>query len=448
MSGRVKGRPGEKSSGDQEAAWARWLQGKGPPPEAPAALEAERFLQSREGPPPELPGPLAAALATVLADAGDVTTLARLADAAPRDLAKAARRALHELRRKGIPTPERRPEATAPAQARGAPGGATGEAAGVETRDPDAADRRATLTAPFGAGERVVVFRFRGPGDRRLHAGVATLSDRLGLLDLQLLLGKARLYSEMARGAAERVPAAEVPFALAAARVTAAAERSRAAGRLVPEHFGVFRSLVRPEALPPARHPADALPVLPAPDAAATFPLFEAPELRSWLPAEEALQALAKRFEQIGASPVLLTEAQRRERYAEAYEQALFGLWTEKERQALALRLQDAAHVAAAHQRAEIAGRLLGIRTALLATPEPHRLPFCRQLLLRPFLQQLPPEVLSGLSPDLAPGSVLGAPGGGREGTADGGLLWTGHSPGGLAEGGLLLPGHHPGAPR
>jgi hypothetical protein len=288
----------------------------------------------------------------------------------------------------------------------------------------------------------VVVFRFRGPGDRRLHAGVATLSDRQGLLDLQLFLGKARLYQEMARGAAERVPAAEVPFPLVATRVTAAAERSRTNGRLLPEHFGAFRSLVRPEGLPPASHPAEGLAALSVPDAESTYALFEAPELRSWLPAEAALQALAKRFEEIGRSPLVLPESRRHERYAEAFEQALLSLWEATESERLAQRLQDAAWVAAAHQRDEIAGRLLGVREALLAASEPHHLPFCRQLLLRPFLEQLPPEVTPLLAQGLATGSMA------RRGEQESGLLWTGSPPYGETDGNLLSPVLHDGARR
>lgn len=433
--GRSEGRKtaGRKTAATQDA-WIRWLREDAPPPgplEA-ASYAAKRFLAAREEPPPELPEPLALAVTAILGEDDDTATLGRLAQSGPRELTKAARRALHELKRKGLAVPETAPVDPAPRRA-------------SETlAEADAEDRRATMTAPFGEGERVAVFRFRGPGDRRLHAGVATWSDRLGLVDLQLFLGSARLYQEMVRGAAERLPVAEIPFAIVARRLARAADVSRSAGRLLPEHYGAFRSLVRPESLPLVAHPAEGLTAGPPPDAQATYALFEEPELRSWLPDKAALASLGKRFDEIGQSPVVLSGAQRQERFTDAFEEVLRSLWTEAERDALGLRLLDAAHVAAAHRRQEIAARLLGAREALLAAPEPHRIPLCRQLLLRPILGKLPPEVLEGVAPGLVPAE------GGAPPVTESGLLWTGRAPaaGAASDGSLIAPGHPQGARR
>jgi hypothetical protein len=126
---------------------------------------------------------MVAALVSALVERRDADTLARLSESPHRELAKAARKALHDLRRMGVEVSEPRSDASL----------ATGPAPAAAGPDLEGLfdQRRASITAPFGDGERVLVLRFRAAGDRRLHAGVANLSEEQGLRDLQLFLGKS-----------------------------------------------------------------------------------------------------------------------------------------------------------------------------------------------------------------------------------------------------------------
>ena len=412
MSRRHKGRPGKPApTGVSAQAWCEWLQGpaEAPPPEPHAAAEACRAYLRAPGDPPAATGALAEALVRCLAEVGDAAPLQRLAEQGGKALAKAARRALHGLRRKGVDVGEARPTRPAPRPTR----------ADAPTED----DRRATLTAPFGDGDRVLVFRFRGAGDRRLHAGVATISDHQGLRELELFLGNARLYQSMARQAAERVPAAAVPFEFAYHRLARAAAERRDLGKLVPEVWGACRSLL---STPPstAPHPADDLAVGERPGADAWGPLWDRPEIQTWMPSQDLLQALAQRFQEVLGSELLVTEEQRIEQLGHALDEQVTALLAGPGRARWAERLQDAAWVAHAQRASKTAGQLLALRVELLEAEAPEHLPFFRQLVLRPFVPQLPPDLAATLAPGLAP-EPTAAPGLAPAPRQEGPLLWT-----------------------
>lgn len=444
---------GRKSTRDQsrklESAWARWLDGEGPLPlggplgvEVAGAgassqtsedtVDVDGLIADPSGllPDPDSPlsGPMTSALVAALTARKDGASLARLAESPHRDLAKAARKAMHEFKRRGVELHTQRH--TSPT---------TGGSAGRGETEIEANHRRASMTAPFGDGDRVVVLRFRSAGDRRLHAGVGNLSDEHGLRDLQLFLGKSSLYQQMAREMGQKVPTGEVPFEVATWRLVTAAERSRALGRLLPEHWSIFRSLAKPETETPPTHPAETLDVSTLPDPESTYALWEDPVLRAWMAPRALLEGLARRLSEIEDSHIVISDGQRTDRLAKAVDEAAEALVAGDRRSLLALRLQDAAWIASTQRREGVAGLLLALREALLGSAEPHRLPFCRQLLVRPFLARIPPALAAHLAPGV-PGAV--------EGDLDDPetpLLWTpgsgSPSTGDQGGGGQIVPG-------
>ena len=421
-------------------AWRAWLADDGG--EAPSGGDAQApalqtFLTGDGAPPTSITGDLATALVEHLTDARDADRLTRCAEHGDKALAKAARRALHGLKRQGVEVPE-------------VDTGPRHRMAPRTTADDE--QSRCVMTTPFGDGDRVYVFRFRGTGDRRLHAGVATLSDDKGLRDLDLYLGNARLYQAMARQADERVPAANVAFEWMLTRLFAAVERTKAAGRLLPEHWSALRSLLkRPEAPPP--HPAETLSPGEVPDAAGQFSLWQTPAIRAWSPPQEWLAALGGRFGEVLGSEVMVHDMLREQRLADALDEALDTLFEGDGRAQWAARLQDAAWVSHEKRADDVAAPLLALRDQLLSHERPATLPFWRQLVIRLFANRLEPQVAQRLAPGM-PAPEVGAVAPPK--TDDQPLLWTpdqGNDPtrgggdgggqGGAPEGGggLIIPG-------
>lgn len=424
--GRHKGR----GPGQSVQAWTGYLRGDGvaPGPVTGPVDAAAELLAGTSDAIPQVTGDVAEALGVALGEDGKVDLLVRCSTEGSRDLAKAARRALHAQRRRGTDVPQIRSRGAAALLGGSAP-------------DPYA-DARAYTTAPFGHGNRILLFRFRSTTDRVLYAAMANLSDEHGLRDLQLYRGGAKVFRTMVTESGANLPGARIPFGRALHLLQRAVATTGQAGRLVPEHLGTLRTLLGHDWPVSPDHPADDLTPSAVPRDDAMFALWGLPGLRTWIPAEETLTEVTASMGEALESTLVINEQQRRERLDEILDKAVAGELDGPAAQRWAERLLDAAWVMHENQRSTEAAQLLAVRQQLERAEPPSGLVFFRQLVGRLLLERLPP----GIAADLIPG--LGRDGINREAAEDGeadpgGVLWT---PGSSTEpreggaGGLIIP--------
>ncbi|MFH2009534.1 MAG: hypothetical protein ABI333_23275 [bacterium] len=414
-------------------AWVDYLRGGDAPEELSAAKAAMQLVSGASDEIPAVSGDLASALTTVLGEANAWDTLARCIDRGSRDLAKEARRALHAARRRGAEVPRLRKAEPA--------------AAGSSTKRDTQQDARALMTAPFADGDQVLVLRFRGQ-DRQLYAGVAMVSDRTGLRDLQLYRSGAKLYRTLTAETQDKLSAAEVPFARALHVLERAASLSQQHGRLPAQPYHTARQLLGTSWNASAVHPAASLEPSAVPDDATLYALWETPELRTWLPDTPLLDELSHGVSEVLASTILINDQQRLTQLEELLSKLLAKLFDPEGSARWGNRLEDAAWVASQNRRPREAGHLLAVRAELEGAEDPVQLPFCRQLLGRTLVGRIPPQ----LSPDLVPGapavdapSPLAIESVDPEAQTPGGVIWTpgsdrNPSPGSRG-GGLIVPG-------
>ncbi|WP_434381427.1 hypothetical protein [Melittangium boletus] len=269
----------------------------GLPPEAVA--RARPWASAPAAAPPAdvaaLPEPLALALLEGAVQAGAAALAEALAGAENKVLAKAARKALYQLRSRGIavasPVRPSAPEAPDAPPAEALP---------------------ALLTSIDGTGERVLEIPrlLRGGG---VEAIQVLTSDETGVTRLQVAEMNRGDYRRAARQATSPGPdaAVELPLAEALERLAQAAGLNLRTGTAFPPGLdAVLRHLdVRPR--------EDAPPALPAPEpederlAQEAHALHDEEEMRGWLPPLSALEHLARAVAELRQSPLTLTPAQR-----------------------------------------------------------------------------------------------------------------------------------------
>jgi hypothetical protein len=423
-----RGRKKKKAKGGQGArkAWIAFLRGEGVAPgQLSDEVQAARDLVSGSGERlPEVSGEVAEALAVVLAEQQQVEPLVRCAEQGTKSLAKASRRALHGLKRRGAEVPR-----------------ITSKAAGDEAAETDAhEDARAVMSAPFGNGDRGLVFRYRGTTDRVLHSGLAMVSDHAGIRDLQLFRGGAKTYRSMLESARTSLTLAPVPIGYALGLVEQGARDTEARGRLLPDLYRSLRQHLGDGWPEPGAHPGADLEPAALPDAEGQFKLWELPEIRTWLADSELTNELAAGIGEVLSSTIVLSETQRLERLGEVLDQMTAKVFDDRGRPLWLARLRDAAYVASQNRRGDEAARLLAVRESLAGSDTPEQLPFCRQLVARPLLGRLPEPFASGLIPGL-PAAPEAEPAPEPESPS---LLWTPDSdpePGPEGGGGLIVPG-------
>ncbi len=428
-----RGRPKAKGrrSGRTLGAWTRYLRGEGVAPGAVTAQvdAAAELLAGTSEAMPDVTGEVAEALTAALGADEKIDLLVRCTAEGGRDLAKAARRALHAQRRRGAEVPR------------------------VSTRsakDPTAsdandlhADARAHATAPFGDGNQILLFRFRAAADRVLYAAMANTTDELGLRELQLYRGGAKVYRTMVNESGGQVVGAAIPFGLALHRVQRAAATCGQIGRLVPGEMGTLRTLLGHDWPVSDSHPADNLTPSEVPADEALFALWDLPELRTWLPGAETLRVITESMDQVMSSSLVVPDQQRRAQLSELLDEAIASELHGTLRDRWAERLSDAAWVMHENQRPREASQVLAVRQQLQQTEAPTEIHFFRQLLGRLLLERLPPDLVTDLVPGVVRDSLPGeADEDGRDNPGE--ILWTPGSstePGKGGGGGLIIPG-------
>jgi hypothetical protein len=250
-----------------------------------------------------LPEPLALAILEGTVLAGSPTLAEALAGSGHKALVKAAKKALYRLRSRGVEVAEpARPPAPEPSRA------------AVAT--PEALP--AVLTSIDGTGERVleVARPLRGGG---VEAIQLLLSDEHGVERIQVVETNRGEYRRVVKQATSPGPdaAVEIPHAEALERLAAAVGLNlRTHTAFPPGLDAVLRHLgVQARNVPPA---------LPAPEpdderlAHEAHTLHDEPELRGWLPPMSELETLAFKVDELEASPLALTPAQRNEEIIQA----------------------------------------------------------------------------------------------------------------------------------
>lgn len=271
------------------------------------------------------------ALLAWLVERGDAERLARLGDGADRALAKRARKALHVLRTRGVaaPKPEKRE---------------------FRPHGPFAPAEELSLASMIdGRGERIVwLVRAADPG---LDIFEAQLSDTRGILGFTTANAPRKEWrAHAARVVAdERMAVARVSERHARQLIEEGYRSTLAAGRVPPDEFARAR-LGMGHHEPEQRHPAlDLAPPLPLAEARARLAALHAlPELRTWIPPEEALPALDLEVGNIVTSKLIVDPLQRKEQLAAAVEKVAAATLASGYRQLLAARLYETALLLAA----------------------------------------------------------------------------------------------------
>jgi hypothetical protein len=249
----------------------------------------------------------------------DVARVEALAASPDRAVAKAARRALYQLRSAGVAARAPVPEPPPPAP------------------EPDAPLSLPSLRSPpDGTGEFLLMVARPVKGGLAVHEVV--VSDELGLLahvELETSRGAWRRSLREARGK----PVEEISLEDARALLAEGVRCNLATRTPLPQGAEAMlrRLAVEPAAsLPPPLPPpedGDAALALEAAD------LHHEPELRSWLPPEPELRVLAARVNEVQAGVLALSEQQRAEQLTERVRAMAEAFFTEERSRLYARRL-------------------------------------------------------------------------------------------------------------
>ncbi len=331
-------------------------------------------------------------LPSAVADAlerSDAEALLALAEGADRALRKAAKRALHLLRSKGVEIPE-------PVLDR--------NAATAEAQPPPEAEREPLrLTAFDGAGERAFFVPLKALHGYTLYVGI--VSDAHALLELATQdLSRRQLKSYFAALPAEtRDVLREV--ALGEGADLLRPSLAQAQGPLGPLARTLLAAL--PEPQPPQERDGDAA---QAPGALAeTIELFRTPVFASYVPDRASIDKLSQSLSAVVQSPLYVDETQRLAQLRRVVEQATVAFFDVDRRRRYALRAAEAAEVFR-FQGADLdAGRALALAEALRGEREVLEIPFARGfferlLNLEAALKPAPP---AAAPPPVAPALIV-----------------------------------------
>lgn len=299
-------------------------------------------------------GPDAAVLIEALGSirtAAAAAALAAVADlVADRGLRKTARRALHELRRRGIVPPPRPTRAAV---------------------HPVPMPIEGLVSAFDGRGDRLVWLLRPLPEGRTLLVA-ARLHEPGGLQELDTTeVSRKQVRAarrELAAGAGLRLVTAD--WRVLDALLVEADARAAAAGR--GRAYAKVRARLTAE--PPAApaEPTSARVQVPEGDeaerlVAGSSALLAEPELASWWPPQEALAPFLAEVAALEESPLVLSPAQQEERVLGVVRRAAAALFPPAD---LARRLEGTAYVLAESGRERAAVQALAVAAALRARPE------------------------------------------------------------------------------
>ena len=346
-----------------------------------------------------LPPALALPLLDAALAAGRQDVLAAAAAHPQREIAKAGKRILYQLKLRGAPVPEvprARPLSPPPPPAEPAP---RSYASGIDS-----------------GGERIYWMARNVPG-KGVEVVQATVDDERGIVELVIGWVGRKVYRGLGQellGHGASMSVAEVDRERALAEVVAAAALNASTGAPLPE--GASAWLARQGAVPAPPEPG--LPALPEEEEraalAASGALHRLPLLRGWLAHEEALRALANRLDEISVSSLYVDEAQRAAAASSAVEDALVAYLDDGRRRLWARRLGATAEHLLRLGDAEGA-RLAGAAARALAGAgsgaDAARIPFARLLVTK----ALPEAAQGAPAPRFAPaaeGSLILSPSG------------------------------------
>jgi hypothetical protein len=271
--------------------------------DAPSATDTEKSLRLAANPAAasvadveSLPEALALEVLEAAVRAKAVPLAEALTASKMRALAKAAKRALYQLRSAGVPVPEK-PVAPAPS---------------TKASVPEPAEEFPCLLSPVtGSGEQalLLVRPQRGGG---LENFQVVITDEAGMVSLdrgEASRGKFRKLVRDFRGQ----PGAPVEIGREQARELLGVAAGVNQATRTPYPQGADDALRAFDAKPTA---AKDLPAIEADDerlAARGHTLHQEPEMAPWLPPESELRLLAKSLDEAAQSPLELTPAQRHE---------------------------------------------------------------------------------------------------------------------------------------
>lgn len=312
-----------------------------------------------------------------------VAAAQRLADSGDKAQAKAAKKALYQLKSAGLSVPEKKAEAPL--------------AAAPESKDEEL---RGIVSPILGNGERLLLVprAVRGGGLEMIQA---VFNDELGIVQLTLGDSNRSQYKKQLKLMKEGkgVSAIDIPRDEALRLLGHALWLNSQSGNAPPpnadavvRHVGAKVEPYYPE-LPP---PQDGDATL----AVEGYSLHDEPEIQAWLPPEEELRRLGLKMDEVATSKLYVDDAQRGEQLARVFVKAAEDWFTRERKQLYARRLWEMARYFDATNRQ---------RKAELARAEARRLFHDAPGLFSPFAQRLFEKVLM-FTQTLNKGGALPAP--------------------------------------
>jgi hypothetical protein len=312
---------------------------------------ARAFL---EGDVDLMPGALAAPeverLVAFLVGRSDMARLQRLGESRDKAVAKAARKAVHLLRTRGVPAP--------------APEKKVYRLKGPYAPESDTPSMASIID---GRGERVMWLARVTPDGFDVFQ--AETSETRGLVGFSVGSVSKKDWRSHVSGILNAEKNMVVRAASSHVRwlIEQAYERTLAAGRTLPEEFARARLDLGPVDKP-EHHPAlDLAPPLAVEEARARgASLHELPECASWIPPEDAVAKLDVELGQIATSKLVVSHADRADQVARAIEKLADEALTPHYRALLAERLHETALILVA-RHAEDEARLATAVAAWIA---------------------------------------------------------------------------------
>lgn len=281
------------------------------------------------------------------------------AESADKQVRREARRALYRLQQRGV------------AAAASEPAAPTTVAALPPTIE-------AYLSAVDGRGDQLIWLVRPQPGGV-LHL-FAVVNDPEGLKEVALHSATRKALKTLRQELEQRheVRLASIDWRHADFLVHRAFEWARAAGARMEGDYPGLRAQFAREA-PAERSPLPA-PVADAEALARSAELLGEPELRTWFRPPDELEPFVREFGGVQDSPLVLNEAQQRERYDDIIGRAIDAIFGGDLRPAWARRATELARYLAATRRPERAAEAGAVAAALEGGAAPHTLPLCDQL--------------------------------------------------------------------
>jgi hypothetical protein len=304
-----------------------------------------------------------------------VGDLWRLSQVTIRPVAKAAKRALYLLKLRGVEVGEGPLTLVQPLGI---------EASPQREPRPEPSEQEPCMLTPIdGFGDRALWI----PLKRKVgyYVSQSLLSDITGVQvcdGTEMSRRQLHQFFEGLKDGAGPVPI-EVPLdralALLAEAVTLGplAPGARAATRLISDAGPPREDLAAAASAPAKAGPDEAALLVEGPE------LFGEPELRSYVPPEEALRSLGARLDEIAVSPLLVDERQRTDQRRHAVDRLVEATFTPEARGRYARRLFELADYFTATHRPVPAGRAAATARHLAGTAPILSNPFARALFAR-----------------------------------------------------------------